>query len=144
MANIDAVKARAAQLNCKVIGVLGNVILCHRADNTFITWRVSVGAGVGNTVDFISGCYDMAQGPANDNLIERAMGEQPAPLLSYTVWSASKAGGASTIEELRAYEVQELGAVSSDIETHDIDALIAAVYNETDIDLLYHANGEGE
>ena len=56
---------------------------------------------------------------------------------TYIVWSEYKAGGACTYTELRAYEKSANGSVSSIIETHDIDSILEAVYNETDVDLLF-------
>ena len=70
--NIEAVRIRAEELNCNVLAVLGNVILCHRSDNTFITWRCSIYEG--NKAEFISGCYDMTADVAGKNLVERAHG----------------------------------------------------------------------
>lgn len=67
--NMALVTARAAQLNCTVIAVLENVILCHRSDNTYITWRVGIHA---QGAEFISGCYDMDKDGGQSNLIERA------------------------------------------------------------------------
>ena len=133
--HMAAISARAAQLNCKVIGVLDNVILCQRGDNTFITWRVGVYAA---GIDFTSGCYDMTQGAANKNLIERALGEQPAPVKTYVVWSAYKAEGCNTYEELLALEKETDCSISSIIVTHDIEQFETAVLNEWDGDLLYH------
>lgn len=66
--NMLAVTYRAAELECLVVAVIDNVILCHRADNTFITWRVGV---YEQGVEFISGCYDMSQRDGLNNLIER-------------------------------------------------------------------------
>ena len=66
---MELVRAQAARLDCKVIAVLDNVILCHRSDNTFITWRASMYC---TNVEFISGCYDMTADAAQSNLIERA------------------------------------------------------------------------
>ena len=68
--NMEAVRARALELNCYVVAVLDSVILCHRADNTFITWRCSIYEG--NKAEFISGHYDMTADAARVNLIERA------------------------------------------------------------------------
>ena len=70
--NMEAVRIRAEELNCNVVAVLGNVILCARGDNTFITWRCSIYDG--NKAEFISGCYDMEAYTAGQNLIERAYG----------------------------------------------------------------------
>jgi hypothetical protein len=66
---MQAITNRALMLRCQVVGMLDNVVLCHRDDNTFITWRVSVHNGM---ADFISGCYDMTQAAGRANLIERA------------------------------------------------------------------------
>lgn len=68
----QAITARAAQLNCTVLSCLSNVILCHRGDDTYITWRVSVTDG---KADFISGCYDMSLEAARRNVIARAWGD---------------------------------------------------------------------
>ena len=67
--NMAAVSDTARLLNCSVIAVLDNVILCHRNDNTYITWRASV---YPQGVEFISGCYDMNKSAGRLNLIERA------------------------------------------------------------------------
>lgn len=71
LSNACLVKIRAAQLNCTLQAVLGNVILCIRnSDNTYITWRCAVYNN--NHVEFISGCYDMDETAAIANFIERA------------------------------------------------------------------------
>lgn len=66
---IELVKARASELNCTVSAIVGNVILCHRGDNSYITWRARI---CGGQVEFISGCYDMTRKAGHANLIERA------------------------------------------------------------------------
>ncbi len=67
--NMPAVIMRARALNCTVVAVLDNVILCHRSDNTFITWRARI---YGDEAEFISGCYDMTADAARSNLLDRA------------------------------------------------------------------------
>ena len=72
--NIEAIKNRAAQLNCTVEAVLNNVVLCRRGDNTFITWRVGLYAGQARPVaEFISGVYDTNEKQGQACLIERAL-----------------------------------------------------------------------
>ena len=139
--HMPAIVLRAAQLNCTVIGVLDNVILCHRGDNTFITWRVGIyEAGI----DFVSGCYDMTQGAGNKNLIARALGEQPV-INTYQVWSpdhvmmtAEGSGNAETHAELVAIEESTGYSYSSVVTTDDIDSIVNAVQNEFNGDLQYH------
>jgi len=71
LANCNLVKIRAAQLDCTLQAVLGNVILCNRkSDNTYVTWRCAVYNN--SKVEFISGCYDMDKPTAWTNFIERA------------------------------------------------------------------------
>lgn len=74
--NMQGVNLCAARLDCSVVAVLDNVVLCYRADNTFITWRVLTQAarftGEPSHVEFISGCYDMDRDTGRANLIERA------------------------------------------------------------------------
>ena len=67
--NIAAVAARADQLNCKVVAIIGSIILCHRADNTYITWAVQ--ASESNAV-FNCGDYDMSKQAGLKNLAIRA------------------------------------------------------------------------
>jgi len=66
---MDVVKARAAELGCTVVAAAEDVVMCHRSDGTFITWRVMVR---GEQAQFISGCYDMDADGAQSNFIERA------------------------------------------------------------------------
>lgn len=71
LSNMCLVKIRAAQLNCTVQAVLGNVILCNRnSDDTFITWRCHVYDN--SKVEFISGCYDMTELTGWLNFMDRA------------------------------------------------------------------------
>ena len=73
--HMDAVTARAAQLNCTVVAVANDVILCHGGGNTFITWQVLLlhnYKGVPFNADFIDGHYDMTADAAQSNLIDRA------------------------------------------------------------------------
>lgn len=71
--NMASVRAAARRLNCTVVAVLDNVILCHRSDNTFITWRCRiVGGFAAERAEFISGCYDMTADAARSNLLDRA------------------------------------------------------------------------
>lgn len=65
------VTTRAAQLNCTVIAVLDNVILCHRGDDTYITWKVGF---YYDKVEFHTGHYDMSLLHGRTSLIERAWG----------------------------------------------------------------------
>ena len=58
-------------------------------------------------------------------------------LSTFIIWNINKAGGARNYTELCAYEKSANGSVSSIIETHDIESITAAVYNETDVDLLF-------
>ena len=73
--NMELVRARAAQLDCTVVAVIDRIILCRRADNTFITWRAAVYIDDEKNgaidVEFISGCYDMTAATGTANLIER-------------------------------------------------------------------------
>lgn len=66
---MELVRLHAARLDCTVIAVLDNVVLCHRSDNTFITWRAAIYC---TSVDFNSGHYDMTAYAAQSSLIERA------------------------------------------------------------------------
>ena len=71
LAHYSLVREQAAHLDCSVQAILGNVILCSRkSDDTFITWQATVYNL--NTVEFISGCYDMTEEQGTANLIERA------------------------------------------------------------------------
>ena len=74
--NMALVTERARALNCTVVAVLDNVILCHRSDNTFITWRARVYIDTDKDgevfAEFISGCYDMTANAARSNLLDRA------------------------------------------------------------------------
>jgi hypothetical protein len=73
LAHNTLVKVRAAELQCTIQAVLGNVILCSRnCDDSYITWRCTVYNN--SQVEFISGCYDMTLKQAEHNLIERALG----------------------------------------------------------------------
>ena len=61
----------ARRLDCEVVAVLENFIMCRRVrDNTYITWRVAVMADV--PAVFSSGDYDMTADAAQSNLIDRA------------------------------------------------------------------------
>ena len=72
LANTSLVRIRAAELDCTLQAVLGNVILCARnSDNTYITWRCAVYNN--SKVEFISGCYDMSYESALHNFYERAI-----------------------------------------------------------------------
>ena len=145
---MSEVRARAAGLQCKVIAVFDNVILCERStDNTFITWRVAIYCG---GVDFTSGCYDMTQAQGNQSLIERALGEQPAPVKSYTVWNPEHVAcvsdipeghSADTYEDLMALEEVTGYSYSSHITTDDIDSVINAIQNECNACMEYHEHG---
>lgn len=137
---MPAIVNRALMLRCRVVGMLDNVILCQRDDNTFITWRVSVHNGM---ADFVSGCYDMAQAAGNANLIERAFGEQPAPVKTYVVWSADHVAmlanaTVETYEQLTALEDKTGYGYSSVITTDDISGIADAIQNEWNGDMLYH------
>lgn len=66
---MELIRHRAAQLDCKVIAVLENVVLCYRSDGTYITWRAAMCC---TSVEFTSGCYDMDTDTAQSNLIDRA------------------------------------------------------------------------
>ena len=74
--NIALFSERAERLNCTIIAVLNNVILCRRSDNTYITLRARVYIDDQKNgevfAEFISGCYDMTADAAQVNLIERA------------------------------------------------------------------------
>lgn len=52
----------------------------------------------------------------------------------FIVWNEDKAR-ASTYTELLVQEREQNGSISSIIETDDIEAVLVAIYNETDIDL---------
>jgi len=56
----------------------------------------------------------------------------------YVIWSAYKAEGCNTYEELIALEKETNCSISSIIVTHDIEQFVTAVLNEWDGDLLYH------
>lgn len=138
--DIDSVKARAEDLRCDVISILDNFILCHRIkDHTFITWRVGINDGCAN---FIDGHYDMTQGAANKNLIERAFGEQPV-VNTYQVWNSDHIAtltgqGVNNHAELVALEESTGYGYSSFVTTDDIDSIVNAVQNEFNGDLQYH------
>ena len=66
---MELVRFKAATLDCTVIAVLNNVILCRRSDGTYITWRASMYC---TAVEFISGCYDMTVTRGYEDLIDRA------------------------------------------------------------------------
>ena len=56
----------------------------------------------------------------------------------YIIWSEYKAEGSSTIEELQALEKRTGYSYSSVIEVNNISDVLAAIYNETDVDLQCH------
>ena len=65
---------------------------------------------------------------------------------TYVIWnpdkleqyqSVSSKYSAVTYEGLLEHE-EHNGTLSSEVTTEDIDALIEAVYNETDVTLMYH------
>lgn len=56
---------------------------------------------------------------------------------TYIVWNQYKANEAETYTALVAEEKSQNGSISSRIESDDIKALLFAVYNETNVDLLY-------
>jgi len=69
---IENIQKRAGNLNCELVEILGNVILCHRIkDNTFITWRL-LDNSENDQAEFISGCYDMNIKNGIKSLIERS------------------------------------------------------------------------
>ena len=73
--NMALVEARASGLNCTVIAVLNNVILCHRSDNTYVTWKCSIqhaGTAITYRAVFDSGDYDMTLESGRESLMVRA------------------------------------------------------------------------
>jgi len=57
---------------------------------------------------------------------------------TFTVWTANKADGCTTYDELMAYEEKTGYGYSSQVTTDDIEAIVDAVNNELDGELLYH------
>lgn len=57
---------------------------------------------------------------------------------TFTVWTSAKADGCDTYEELIAYEEKTGYGYSSQVTTNDIEAIVDAVNNELDGELLYH------
>jgi len=78
--NLSAVQVRAAQLDCIVLAVLTNYILCRRKDDTYITWSVWFQAernknypyDVVNNACFDSGHYDMTLEQGKKSLTARS------------------------------------------------------------------------
>lgn len=67
--------ARAKQLRCKVVAVTGNVILCHRDDDTCITWKCYIQLNEHDGLHyaiFDSGHYDLTQEQGRNSLLARA------------------------------------------------------------------------
>ena len=69
LSHLKELDRRADYLNCKVIAVLGNHILCHRRDNTYITWRAGICRG---EAVFDSGHYDMDRIQGEQSLLARS------------------------------------------------------------------------
>lgn len=66
---------------------------------------------------------------------------------TYVIWNPDKICmyrkyspeySSETYEGLLEFEEKTEGSLSSEVTTDDIDALIEAVYNETDVSLMYH------
>lgn len=84
--NMALVTKRAAELNCTVVAVLNNVILCHRkSDDTYITWRCYIRlfrmpATTTTTLEaiFDAGDYDMNLETGKNNLILRSNWTRPS------------------------------------------------------------------
>ena len=78
--NMALVEARAKELNCTVIAVLNNVILCYRGDDSYITWKCYVQRNTDNKNNlevtyravFDSGDYDMTLEAGRASLMSRA------------------------------------------------------------------------
>jgi len=85
--NMTLATKRAAELNCTIVAVLNNVILCHRkGDDTYITWkcyiqRVTIKrekfiTGIHTTTAFKAlfdaGAYDMDLKTGQNSLISRS------------------------------------------------------------------------
>ena len=143
LADLPLVSARALQLGCEVIAVLSSVVLCYRkADNTYITWQVCIQRCDFNTLNykavFIDGHYDMTFESGKRSLNERAHWLEVKQVQTFTVWTSAKADGCDTYEQLMAYEKSTGYGYSSQVTTDNIEAIVEAVLNEIDSDLLYH------
>ena len=60
---------RATELSSYVVDILDNVVLCKRADDTYITWQMGFNNG---SIDFYWGHYDMDEQNGRDSLIARS------------------------------------------------------------------------
>jgi hypothetical protein len=67
--NADKVIARATILNCEVVDILANYVLCKRKDDTYITWAVGVH---GIKAELYWGHYDMTEAQGYRSLVARA------------------------------------------------------------------------
>ena len=73
--NLDLITKRANILRCTVVALLNTTVLCHRNDNTYITWKVSIVPSiVGRPARavFDSGDYDMDAVHGQQSLVSRS------------------------------------------------------------------------
>lgn len=74
--DLTLVKTATNKLECTVVSVLANVILCYRPkDDSYITWKVSIQATNhigGKKAVLSSGDYDMSWEQGKASIINRA------------------------------------------------------------------------
>ncbi len=75
--NMTLATKRAAELNCTIVAVLNNVILCHRkGDDSYITWKCYIQRCSFNDLKFKAifdaGDYDMDLKTGQNSLISRS------------------------------------------------------------------------